>query len=99
MALWGSFVHTWWAEDFSFGDHAMHNQNPRPVSPEPPDCIGEAAHDVVRHCFRRVWVGHILVGADDKCVALNEASRRWRKYASMGVTKAHLASIHWPRAA
>ena len=44
---WGSFMHTWWGHGFSCGNRAMHNQNPRAISPESPDRIGEAAHDVV----------------------------------------------------
>ena len=56
----------------------MHNNDPRPLSPEPPNCIGEAAHDVVGDGARLVWVGHMVIGADEKSVALNEASCHWR---------------------
>ena len=72
----------------------MHNNDPRALSPEPPNCIGEAAHDIV--CGRAFWIGHRFVGTDDKCIALHEASSRGRKDAAVAVSKAHLATLGWP---
>jgi hypothetical protein len=71
-------MQTWRGHGVSFGDCAMHNQNLRAVSPESPNRIGEAAHDVVGDGARLDWVGHMVIGADEKSVTLNEASCRWR---------------------